>query len=168
MQHTVFLRTCSDSDKTLKNLSRTTALNQKKSTLSSAESRENLDKIFKEDNKSRFGSIISQSKNFPQPYYTQTTLSDEEHGTVDNHLSAITDPLWKRICQDILEMMGSASVSKIWKSKLGAISSQDKTLIISCDDEETAAFVQQYDFVILGSLQKYFPALKHLKADKLI
>ena len=101
------------------------------------------------------------------PPETQTSKAQNHEPLQDDHakaahcISQIADPLWKNICMDLLNMMGPASVLKIWKSKLG--DSEDKTLDLNCETEDIAAFIQQYDFVILGSLRRHFPALKQLK-----
>lgn len=78
-------------------------------------------------------------------------------------LSTIKDPLWKYVCCDVISMMGAASFLKIWDSTLGEVCSQDQSMEIHCQTEETAQFIQQYAFVILGSLKPYFPALKQLR-----
>lgn len=78
-------------------------------------------------------------------------------------LSLIEDPLWKFVCTDITDMMGPSAVLKIWNSSLGSFSYQDKTIEVYCHAEEIAQFIRQYSFVILGSLQRYFPAMKDLK-----
>ena len=61
--------------------------------------------------------------------------------------------------------MGPASVLKIWKSTLGEFTREDKSFDIVCETEETMQFIQQYDFVILGSLQQYLPSLKQLRVS---
>ncbi len=92
-------------------------------------------------------------------------LLQGDHARATRCIDQIVDPLWKDICVDLLHIMGPESVLKIWNSKLGEFSPQDKRIDITCETEERAAFVQQYDFVILGSLQRYFPALKQLKVQ---
>ena len=94
----------------------------------------------------------------------QSTIIEKDHAQVAHCLSSIEDPLWKHVCRDVIHMMGAESFFKIWNSTLGSVHSQDQSLDIHCHTEETAEFIQQYDFVILGSLQSYFPALKELKA----
>lgn len=86
-----------------------------------------------------------------------------EYAKAKKYLSYITDPLWRDICTDFLHMMGPASLLKIWGSELGELFLQAEEIAITCKNEKVTSFVQQYDFVILGSLQKYFPALKKLK-----
>nr|MBA3814868.1 hypothetical protein [Alphaproteobacteria bacterium] len=83
----------------------------------------------------------------------------DDHDRATSCISQIADPLWKDICMDLLNMMGPASILKIWSSTLGEFSSQDKRIDITCETVEAEEFVQQYDFVILGSLHRYFPAL---------
>ncbi|MBA3814658.1 MAG: hypothetical protein H0X26_09320 [Alphaproteobacteria bacterium] len=101
-----------------------------------------------------------------EPVNSASLLADN-YIKVKDRLSNIVDPLWKDICMDLLQMMGPASVLKIWESKLGEFSSQNQTLDLICDTAETATFVRQYDFVILGSLQRYFPALTRLSVKTL-
>lgn len=84
---------------------------------------------------------------------------------VEDCLSCISDPLWKDVCASLHHIMGSAPVLKIWKSKLGEFCAQDKVFDLTCESEEVAEFVQKYDFVILASLQRYFPALKQLRVQ---
>ncbi len=116
--------------------------------------------------------VIPLSKEKSSPIPPQKTLQrqdvvlEEDHVKAINSLSTIEDPLWKHVCREVIEMMGPASFLKIWRSNLGPLSSQNKVLDITCETEEAAAFIQQYDFVILGSLQGYFPVLKKLKAEK--
>ncbi|MBA3813299.1 MAG: hypothetical protein H0X26_02210 [Alphaproteobacteria bacterium] len=91
------------------------------------------------------------------------SLLQDDHARAKDCLSLIPDPLWRDVCGDLIIMMGPASVLKIWKSTLGEFCPQDKALDFTCETEEAAAFAQQYDFVILGSLKRYFPALKQLR-----
>ena len=95
----------------------------------------------------------------------QTTVGlDKDHASATACLSSIKDPLWKHVCRDIINMMGAESFFKIWNSTLGEVHPQDQSMEIHCQTEETAQFIEQYAFVILGSLQPYFPVLKQLRA----
>jgi hypothetical protein len=78
-------------------------------------------------------------------------------------LSLIEDPLWKSVCIEIANMMGPFAVLKMWDSKLGSFSHHHKTMNLYCQTEEISQFIRPYSFVILGSLQRYFPMLKDLK-----
>lgn len=100
------------------------------------------------------------SNNTPQD---RKTSIDEIHHQVTYCLSLIEDPLWKSICTEMTNMMGPSAVLKMWDSRLGSFSHQQKTMNLYCQTEEIAQFIQQYSFVILGSLQQYFPMMKDLK-----
>jgi hypothetical protein len=78
-------------------------------------------------------------------------------------LSRIQDPLWKSVCTEMVDIMGPSSVQKIWNSKLGSYCIEGKTMEFCCPTGEVAQFINQYSFLILGSLQRYFPTLKYLK-----
>lgn len=82
---------------------------------------------------------------------------------VRHYTSLIEDPLWKHVCIETVKMMGPFSLLKIWYGRLGTFSPQDKAIDFYCQTEETAQFVQQYAFVILGILQRYFPTLKEIR-----
>ena len=118
--------------------------------------------------KSRVIIPLSKEKSSPIPpqktLQRQDVLLEEDHVKATNCLSTIIDPLWKHVCREVIEMMGPASFFKIWKSTLGEVCLSDQSMEIHCPTEETAQFIQQYDFVILGSLHPYFPALKRLNA----
>jgi hypothetical protein len=121
---------------------------------------------------SKFKINLSFSKQNVFPVFDQEestkhdTLWQDDNVKVKDCISQIADPLWKDICMNLLSIMGPISVLKIWESKLGEFSSQDKHIDITCKTEESAAFAQQYNFVILGSLQRYFPALKQLRVKR--
>lgn len=87
---------------------------------------------------------------------------EDSHSQAKSYLSRIQDPLWKSVCTEMVDIMGPSSVHKIWNSKLGSYCTRGKTMEFCCPTDETAQFVNQYSFLILGSLQRYFPTLKHL------
>ena len=90
-------------------------------------------------------------------------LECELHSKTKHLLSHIEDPLWEKICCEVGKMMGAFAVQKIWDSKLGSFCSEERAIDLCCPTEETAQFINQYSFLILGSLQHYFPAIKTLK-----
>lgn len=130
--------------------------------------RSSINKEFMGTNKSRLAIPFSKENFSPirpqQTVQNPHMLSDKDHIKAATCLSSTDDPLWKHVCYDVIRMMGAASFLKIWNSTLGEVSSQDQSMEIHCPTEETAQFIQQYDFVILGSLQPYLPALKQLRA----
>lgn len=78
-------------------------------------------------------------------------------------LFLVEDPLWQRICADVIHMMGPLSAQKVTKCRLGEISGMDKVAEIYCQTDEVANFLEHYAFVVVGSLKKYFPALKEIR-----
>ncbi len=93
---------------------------------------------------------------------SKKALTGNPQSQAEHCIALIEDPLWKQVCTEFLAMMGPLSVLKIWNSRLGAISPRYKTIHIDCKTEEESEFIQKYSFVILGSLQAYFPAVKSL------
>ena len=87
----------------------------------------------------------------------------EVHQQANYFISLIEDPLWKSICTEMADMMGPSAVLKICDSRLGSFSHHHKTMDLYCQTEEIAQFTRQYSFVILGSLQRYFPTVKDLQ-----
>ena len=111
---------------------------------------------------------ISLGKEFSCTTFKKT-LQNQKTNSIKNkrqdhsYLSLIKDPLWKSVCTEMIETMGSSSVQKIWNSTLGSYCSEADAMDLCCPTDETAQFVNQYSFLILGSLQRYFPAIKTLK-----
>ena len=96
---------------------------------------------------------------------TQRKVVDENHSQIKYYLSLIDDPLWKKVCRHVEDMMGPLSVVKIWECKLGSFSSERQNIEINCKTEETAQFLTRYAFVILGGLKQYFPQIKKIKVN---
>lgn len=93
---------------------------------------------------------------------TESKLSEDQ---VYQKISLITDPLWKQVCIEFVHMMGPFPALKIYNSRLGLLSSQHRIICIYCETEEESEFLRKYSFVVLGSLQKYFPAVRQLKIN---
>lgn len=167
MENAASLSSCLNPHKKSANIIKSVARSQKKTAISYTKTRKDILKASDKKSRRLFGSIEPQPEVFSRSHRVAADSLTEEHKKINNYLSTIEDPLWKRICQDVVTMMGPASALKIWRSKLGPLSSQDKVVNITCETEETATFVQQYDFVILGSVQKYFPVIKQLKAQSI-
>ena len=98
----------------------------------------------------------------PMPEDKEASIGDI-HQQVNHFISLIEDPLWKSICTEMADMMGVSAVLKIYSSRLGSFSHHHKTMELYCQTEEIAQFANQYSFIILGSLQRYFPTVKDLK-----
>jgi hypothetical protein len=101
------------------------------------------------------------------PLKSQNSLTevDENSSQVKYYLSLINDPLWKKVCRHVENMMGPLCAIKIWECKLGSFSSEENNIEINCKTEEAAQFLKKYAFVVLGGLKQYFPALKKLKVN---
>jgi hypothetical protein len=98
-----------------------------------------------------------------ESFQNKEMSADDIQSQAIHCLSLIKDPLWQHVCKDIINLMGPHCVLKIWDSRLGSFSASNQDIDIQCNTEDVAHFVQQYAFVILGSLQRYFPAIKDLQ-----
>lgn len=98
----------------------------------------------------------------------QNGTLDHEYAQAKECIAKIEDPLWKCVCQDVMTMMGPVSLLKISNSILGEACAQNKSIDIYSPTEKTAQFIKEYSFVILGSLQTYFPTLKQLNVKTLL
>lgn len=97
-----------------------------------------------------------------ETFKCQNISLEHECTKAKDYLSTIEDPLWKRICQDVLKTMGPASFLEIWECILGTTTSRNKSIDIYCPTEKAAQFIKQYSFVFLGCLKTYFPSLKEI------
>ncbi|MBY0292348.1 MAG: hypothetical protein K2W92_03575 [Alphaproteobacteria bacterium] len=113
--------------------------------------------------------VFTFSQDYLFPCFFKKELQDKETSVAKSRhratqcIALIKDPLWKLICLEIINMMGHAAVLKLWDSSLGTFNYHRKTMDLYCKKEEGAQFLRQYSFVILGSLQRYFPAMKGLR-----
>lgn len=92
-------------------------------------------------------------------------LLDIQYTQARRSILLIEDPLWRDICTDLMKTIGSPLVLKIWESQLEDFSAQSQQISLKCKTEDTAQFARQYAFVILGSLQRYFPSVKALEIN---
>lgn len=74
------------------------------------------------------------------------------------------DPLWNHVYSEALKVIGPCA-RKIQESKLGPLSPKDETILFHCNTEEAAQLIQQYSFIFLESLKRYFPSLKELRVE---
>lgn len=105
-----------------------------------------------------------KNQHSPDAFQNTVVLDDDIHSQAKHCISLIEDPLWKHVCTEVIHMMGPSSILTIWNVRLGSLSPRDKIINLYCQTEEVAEFIQQYAFVIIGTLQHYFPALKELNA----
>ncbi len=78
-------------------------------------------------------------------------------------ISLIKDPLWKRICSEIIEIMAPHLVLKICDSQLGPVAPGEREVDLYCQKEEIVQLIEPYAFIILTALKPYFPALKEVR-----
>ena len=90
-----------------------------------------------------------------------SSYQEEAVGRIDQ----ITDPLWQKICRELLEILGPLAFSDLWKIQLVAISSDGKKVFLSCSSEETAKVIENYHFVLIDVLKKFYPALLLIETD---
>ena len=95
--------------------------------------------------------------------YKPSQRDDRLNHKAQQCLACIDDPLWKEVCAEVLRMMPPLFLLKLWESQLGHLYSQKQVVDLYCPTKDVAQFTKAYDFVILGSLQKYFPALKQIR-----
>ena len=116
---------------------------------------------------------ISRKINFSNGFHRRKAFSVFKapwHFTTDhcfvkkaeNSFSSIKDPLWKHVLMEIQNLMPPLFVSKLSECQLGSFLPQGKQVDLYCP-EDTVNSIEQYDFVILACLQKFFPTLKHVR-----
>lgn len=86
--------------------------------------------------------------------------SDAHYG-----ISQIEDPLWQKICLELLSILGPIAFGDLWKINLTSVSSDGKKVYLSCTSEITAKRVETYHFVIIDVLRKFYPALTLIESE---
>ncbi len=77
----------------------------------------------------------------------------------DLGISQIQDPLWKRVCIDILNILGPVAFKDFWKINFLSVSLHGKKAHLACPSQSVAESIQKYHFVIVEALKKYYPSL---------
>jgi len=108
--------------------------------------------------------IHKTSHNFTKFLTLENKTASSTVRSAKEHTLLMEDPLWKEVCTETVRMMGPLA-QHIEQARLGSFSPQDKTIELYCQTDEVAQFIQQYTFIILGSLRRYFPALKELRVS---
>ena len=98
---------------------------------------------------------------FCSPRPPETAIVYIEHPTAP---SLIADPLWEHVCAESVSLMGPIAL-QISKAHLGEFSVFDRAVDLYCDTEEVSCFLKKYHFIVLGSLQRYFPALRKINVQ---
>ena len=84
-----------------------------------------------------------------------------KHPSSKNKCSFLEDPLWKHITTEVIKITNPFALP-IQETRLGPLSTQDKTVELYCPTEKVAYLLQPYDFIVLSTLQQYFPTLRKI------
>ena len=80
-------------------------------------------------------------------------------------ISQIQDPLWRRVCLDILRILGPVAFKDLWKTNLMSISPKERRAYLACPTRSIAETVENYHFVIMGALKKFYPFLFSIETE---
>lgn len=83
-------------------------------------------------------------------------------------ISQIEDPLWQKICLELLNILGPIAFGDLWKINLTSVSSDGKKAYLTCTSEIAAKRVETYHFVIIDVLKKFYPALTLIESEILL
>ncbi|MBX9620795.1 MAG: hypothetical protein K2X28_02005 [Alphaproteobacteria bacterium] len=92
-------------------------------------------------------------------------LLDSYESDAHCSISQIEDPLWQKICLELLNILGPIAFGDLWKINLTSVSSDGKKVYLSCASEITAKRVETYHFVIIDVLRKFYPALTLIESE---
>jgi hypothetical protein len=92
-------------------------------------------------------------------------LLDSYESDAHYNVSQIKDPLWQKICLELLSILGPIAFGDLWKINLTSVSSDGKKVYLSCTSEVTAKRVETYHFVIIDVLRKFYPALTLIESE---
>lgn len=92
-------------------------------------------------------------------------LLDSYEFEAHHDISQIEDPLWQKVCLELLSILGPIAFGDLWKINLTSVSSDGKKVYLSCTSETTAKRVETYHFVIIDVLRKFYPALTLIESE---
>lgn len=101
----------------------------------------------------------------------QDELSHSEHVLyqykieAQKGISQIKDPLWKRVCIDILNILGPIAFKDFWKISFLNVSLQGRRAHLTCPSRRVAEAIEKYHFVIIEALKKYYPSLFYIETQ---
>ncbi len=104
-----------------------------------------------------------------QPFSNDFPLSEwilHKYKTeAEEGISQISDPLWKRVCIDVLRVLGPVAFKDMWKINLISISPERKKAYLACPTRAIAEVTEIYHFVIIDALKKFYPSLFSLEIE---
>jgi len=90
---------------------------------------------------------------------------DKYKAEAEEGISQIQDPLWRRVCLDALQILGPVAFNDLWKSKLITVSPKGKIAYLTCPNQSIVEKIEQYHFVIIAALKKFYPYLSSLEIE---
>ncbi|MBX9785825.1 MAG: hypothetical protein K2Y08_00660 [Alphaproteobacteria bacterium] len=112
--------------------------------------------------------LTNASQSAPSLYLSEPlpkALFDSYESDAHCGISQIEDPLWQKICLELLNILGPIAFGDLWKINLISVSSDGKKVYLSCPSEITANRVETYHFVIIDVLRKFYPALTLIESE---
>lgn len=112
------------------------------------------------------GKVQSDHQNTPQEKNSllSAPLPDDAR-EAEEGISQVQDPLWQKVCIDILRTLGPLAFKNLWKANLIYVSHETKKAYFICPTRDIAASLQRYHFVIIGVLKKFYPFLMSLNIE---
>lgn len=80
-------------------------------------------------------------------------------------IAQIKDPLWRRVCADILKVLGPVAFKDLWNTQLKSISPDGKRAFLTCSTQAIAITLEEYHFVIIGALKEFYPFLSSIEIE---
>ena len=80
-------------------------------------------------------------------------------------ISQIQDPLWRRVCIDVLRVLGPIAFKDLWKINLTSISPERRKAYLACPTQAIAETIENYHFVIIDALKKFYPSLLSIETE---
>lgn len=97
---------------------------------------------------------------------TSSECSTEKYKIeAEEGISRIQDPLWRRVCVDILQVLGPIAFKDLWKSKLITVSPQGRKIHLACPDQAIVDTIEKYHFVIMAAFKKFYPFLSSIEME---
>lgn len=83
----------------------------------------------------------------------------------DKGISQIQDPLWQRVCIDILKVLGPIAFKDLWKTNFLSISPEGRRAHLTCPTHDIAETIEKYHFVVIEALKKFYPSLFSIETE---
>ncbi|MBY0291751.1 MAG: hypothetical protein K2W92_00465 [Alphaproteobacteria bacterium] len=100
----------------------------------------------------------------------EASMNDQKEWTLDTYeieaaegISQIQDPLWRRVCVDVLRILGPVAFKNLWKIKLCHVSAEGRKAYFISPTMDIAETIENYNFVIIEALKKFYPSLLFLE-----